>query len=95
LSLIPLGHSLSSLAFKITIPAVKISGNCTPPSFPDDDSSQLLPCLSTVEKPDMVLSDKYDEPEDISFLDSLAMEDILPPVLEDEAELGDFLLDLF
>ena len=90
-------NPLGLTAFKITIPAVKISGNCTTPSFSDDDSITPMTCLSTdetLETPALVLS-KEDLTDDISFLDSLASEDILSPVLEDEAELGDFLVDLF
>jgi hypothetical protein len=48
-----------------------------------------------MEKPELVTSIEPDDIEDVSFLDSLASEDILPPILEDEAELGNFLLDLF
>lgn len=76
------------MASKITIPAVKING-MSAPSFSINDPIQPDACVSI--DTDSVLSV---EPEDISFLEALDDEIILPPALdEEEAELGDFLLE--
>lgn len=88
--------TLWSLASKITIPAVKINGICATPSFSDEDSIKPFSCVSAMEEPDIIASCDVDVTEDdVSFLESLASEDILSPVLADETDLGDFLLDLF
>jgi len=87
------------LASKITIPAVKITGNTRAPTFPDLPTSSST-TNDTLLTPDPCLSDTVKlDPIDSALFPSPATEDdsssdaVLSTDEEEESELGAFLMD--